>query len=84
MKNLKGAKICLEAYDLKPNYSELGRLYGVDRRTAKKRYNGVLNKEKRIKGSKLDKHLELIKDKLKIPGSNMKAVYKYITMNIMI
>ena len=82
MKNLKGAKICLEAYDLKPNYSELGRLYGVDRRTAKKRYNGVLNKEKRIKGSKLDKHLELIKDKLKIPGSNMKAVYKYITMNI--
>ena len=44
---MKGAKICLETYDLKPNYSELGRIYGVDRRTAKKRYEGILNKGKR-------------------------------------
>lgn len=82
MKNLKGAKICLETYDLKPNYSELGRIYGIDRRTAKKRYEGIQNKEKRIKSSKLDKYLELIKEKLKIPGTNMKAIYKYIQMNI--
>ena len=82
MKNLKGAKTCLETFDLKPNYSELGRIYKIDRRTAKKRYEGIKNKEKRVKSSKLDKHLELIKDKLKIPGTNMKAVYKYIQMNI--
>ena len=82
MKNLKGAKICLETYDLKPNYSELGRIYGVDRRTAKKRYEGILNKEKRVKTSKLDKYHDVIKEKLNIPCTNMKSVYKYIQMNI--
>ncbi len=82
MANLKGAKTCLETLDLKPNYSELGRLYGIDRRTAKKRYNGIEPKEKRVKTSKLDPYLDIIKDKISIPGSNMKAVYKYITMNI--
>ena len=82
MKNLKGAKICLETYDLKPNYSELGRIYGVDRRTAKKRYEGILNKEKRVKTSKLDKYHDVIKEKLNMPCTNMKAVYKYIQMNI--
>lgn len=82
MKNLKGVKICLETYDLKPNYSALGRLYGIDRRTASKRYKGIENKSTREKCSKLDKHIELIKEKLAIPGSNMKAVYKFITMNI--
>ena len=82
MKNLKGAKICLDTYDLKPNYSELGRIYGVDRRTAKKRYEGILNKEKRVKTSKLDKYHDVIKEKLNIPCTNMKSVYKYIQMNI--
>ncbi len=82
MKNLKGAKICLETYELKPNYSELGRIYGVDRRTVKKRYEGIQNKEKRLKSSKLDKHLDLLKEKFNIPGTNMKSIYKYIQMNI--
>lgn len=82
MANLKGAKTCLETLDLKPNYSALGRLYGIDRRTAKKRYNGIKPKEKRVKTSKLDSYVDIIKDKINIPGSNMKAVYKFITMNI--
>lgn len=82
MANLKGAKTCLETLELKPNYSELGRIYGIDRRTAKKRYEGIERKEKKVKVSKLDKHSELIKEKLKIPGTNMNAIYKYIVMNI--
>ena len=82
MANLKGAKTCLETLNLKPNYSALGRLYGIDRRTAKKRYNGIKPKEKRVKTSKLDSYVDIIKDKINIPGSNMKAVYKFITMNI--
>ena len=61
---------------------EGGRIYGVDRRTAKKRYEGIRNKEKRVKPSKLDKYHEVIKEKIKIPGTNMKAIYKYILMNI--
>lgn len=72
MNNLKGARTCLETFDLKPNYSELGRIYGIDRRTAKKRYNGIEHKNTRVKSSRLDKHFELIKEKLKTPGTNMK------------
>lgn len=82
MVNLKGARTCLETLDLKPNYSELGRIYGIDRRTAKKKYHGIENKEKKVKTSKLDPYLDVIKEKMNIPGTNMKAVYKYIEMNI--
>ena len=40
MKNLKGALICFENSNIKPNYSALAREYNVDRRTAKKMYLG--------------------------------------------
>lgn len=82
MHNLKGAKICLETLNMKPNYSELGRIYGIDRRTAKKKYNGIKNKTKRIKHSILDQYIDLIKEKCNIPGTTIKSVYKYIQMNI--
>ena len=82
MGNLKGAITCLETANLKPNFSALGREYGLDRRTAKKKYLGITNKKKRKKESKLDKHQDLIKTKLNIPGVNKKAVYEYIIMNI--
>ena len=82
MNNLKGAITCLETANLKPNYSELGRVYGVDRRTAKKMYYGVTKKKNRNKESKLDKYIEVIKTKLSIAGTNKKAVYMYIVMNI--
>lgn len=82
MSNLKGVKTCLETLDMKPNFSELGRLYGVDRRTAKKRYNGIENKTQREKHSYLDKHFDVIKEKCNIPGTTKKAVYKFIQMNI--
>lgn len=82
MANLKGAKTCLETLDMKPNYSELGRIYGIDRRTAKKRYNGIENKIQREKNSYLDKYIDIIKEKCNIPGTTKKAVYKYIQMNI--
>ena len=79
MKNLKGALICFENSKIKPNYSELAREYNVDRRTAKKMYLGLYEKnKKRVKPSKLDKYQELIKIKLEIPGVSKKAVYEYI------
>ena len=49
MPNLRGAKTCLETLEMKPNYSELGRIYGIDRRTAKKKYNGMEKKMQREK-----------------------------------
>ena len=83
MKNLKGAMLCFEESNIKPNYSALAREYGIDRRTAKKMYLGISKKAtKRAKHSKLDKYQEIIKTKLNIPGTNKKAVYEFITTNI--
>ena len=81
--NFGGTVTILNTYDIKPNYSSLGRIYGIDRRTVKKRYNGVKNKKRgRKDGSKLDKYEEIIKKKLKIPGVNKQAVYQYLLMNV--
>lgn len=82
MHNLKGARTCLETLDMKPNYSELGRIYGIDRRTAKKKYLGIENKTQREKYSILDQYIDIIKEKCNIPGTTKKSVYKYIQMNI--
>lgn len=88
MKNLKGELMLLDLNGVKPNYSELSRIYGKDRRTIKKEHDAINNKdnsqlgEKRKKSSVLDKYCDLIKDKLSIPGTNKKAVYMYITMNV--
>ena len=83
MRNLKGELLCLKTENIKPNFSELSRIYGIDRRTVKKQYLGITNeKEKKKKTSVLDKYKELIIEKLKIPGSNKKAVYMYLIMNV--
>lgn len=82
MKNLKGALTCFEEANIKPNYSALGREYGLDRRTAKKMYLGIKNNTTRIKSSKLNQYQELIKAKLSIPGTSKKAVYEFIIMNV--
>lgn len=82
MANLKGAKTCLETFDLKPNFSELGRIYGIDRRTAKKKYFGILNKTSKEKISILDQYIDIIKEKCNIPGVNKKSVYMFIKLNI--
>lgn len=69
--------------NIKPNFSELSRQYGIDRRTVKKYYDGYEGKQKhRSKPSKLDKHLDTIKQKLSIKGTNIRAVYEYIISEI--
>ena len=69
----------LKLSDIKPNYSELARQYDMDRRTVKKYYDGYEGKPAhRKKPSKLDKHYELIKQKLSIKGANVRAVYEFI------
>ena len=65
--------------DIKPNFSELARFYDLDRRTVKKYYDGYEGKAAhRDKPSKLDKHYDLIKQKLSIRGSNVRTVYEFI------
>lgn len=64
---------------IKPNFSELGREYGYDRRTVKKYYDGYEGKPaNRNKPSKLDKHYDLIRTKLLIKGTTSRAVYEFI------
>ena len=63
----------------KPNFSELSRIYNIDRRTIKKYYDGYKNKPaNRNKPSKLDKYFNLICKKLEIKGTTVKSVYEYI------
>ena len=69
--------------NLKPNFSELGRLYGCDRRTVKKYYDGYEGKPKHHnKPSKLDCYEDLIKQKLSIKGTTVKAVYEFFISEV--
>lgn len=69
----------LRLSDIRPNFSKLAREYGIDRRTVKKYYDGYEGKPvHHKKTSKLDKHKELISNKLRIKGANVRAVYEFI------
>ena len=69
----------LKLSDIVPNFSELARQYGIDRRTVKKYYDGYEGKPKHHnKSSRLDEYYDLIKTKLSLRGSNVRAVYEYI------
>ena len=76
--NLRVQLSIIKAMELKPNFSELARKYGFDRRTIKKYYDGYEGKPKsRNKPSKLDKYKDEIIEKLQIEGIKVKAVYEY-------
>ena len=73
----------LRLSNLRPNFSELARMYDLDRRTVKKYYDGYSGKpDHHDKPSKLDKYLELIKNKLAIKGTNVKAVYEFFISEV--
>lgn len=82
MKNFEGTTIVLNVLGIKPNYSELGRTYKMDRRTAKKKHLGIENKKRgRRVGSILNDFDDIIKEKINIPGVSKKGVYMYLKMN---
>lgn len=77
--NLIGQINIIKVMNFKPNYSELAREYGIDRRTVKKYCKWYDGKTKtRNKPSKLDKYYEEIKIKLSINGITAKAMYEYL------
>ena len=75
---LKQKLLILKTLKMKVNYSELARIYELDRRTIKKYHDGYDGKRKVIKKrSSLDKYKEEIKEKLSLPGATINATYQY-------
>lgn len=73
----------LKLNESKPNFSELSRTYDVDRRTVKKYYDGYEGKPAHHnKSSKLDMYEPLIREKLSIKGTTVKAVYEFMISEI--
>lgn len=80
MKNtLKTQLEIIKMNEIKPNFSELEREYGYDRRTIKRYYEGYEGKPKsRTRRSKLDRYQEEIAEKMQIKGVTITGVYQYI------
>lgn len=75
VKDLSKLKILVEVNNLdKPNFSELGRMLDVDRRTAKKYYEGNIKKERKQKKSTIDSYYDIISSLL---SSNNKQIFYY-------
>ena len=75
---LRQELLVMETLNIKPNYSELARIYECDRRTVKKYNNGYTKENiKREKPSKLDDYKEDIKSKLELPGATINGTYQY-------
>jgi predicted transcriptional regulator len=80
--NLIGQINIIKAMNFKPNYSELAREYGIDRRTVKKYCEGYEGKPKtRNKPSKLDKYY----DEIKANGFKLKwPIFTHISVSLVI
>ena len=65
IEKLKQELSIMKTLNIKPNYSELSKIYKLDRRTIKKYNNGYSKSEvKRNRKSKLDKYYDEIKERL--------------------
>lgn len=73
--DLNKLKLLVEVNKLdKPNFSELGRKLGVDRRIVKKYYEGFQEKDRKMKKSKLDDLYDIIECLL---SSKNKQIFYY-------
>lgn len=78
-KNMKGQLEIMKTLGIKPNYSELERVFKIDRHTIKKYYEGYEGKPAvKNKPSKLDKYYEEIKSKITLCGVNQIGIYQYL------
>lgn len=69
----------LKMSGIKPNFSELGREYGLDRRTVKKYYDGYEGKPgHHNKSSRLDQYRSTIETKMSLKGATVMGVYEFM------
>lgn len=79
LKKMKGQLEIMRTLEIKPNFSELERTFGIERHTIKKYYKGYEGPSNiRNKPSKLDPYYDEIKSKLDLPGINRMGLYQYI------
>jgi len=78
--NIFGELTLMKQLNIKPNYSDLSRRYGLDRHTIKKYYEegGKIVKERKNKQSKYDAYADDIANILNKPGVNIKAALEFL------
>lgn len=65
---------------IRPNFSELSRIYNIDRHTLKKHYDagGLKPRKKRKYSSCLDQYKDIIEEKLQIDGITLIGIYMFL------
>ena len=80
IEKVKQELLIMKTLNIKPNYSELSRIYKLDRRTIEKYNNGYSRENiKIIRKSKLDTLKDEIKEKLELPGITLTGLYQYFS-----
>lgn len=79
-RNIIGDLLILKQMNLKPNFSELSRIYDIDRHTvAKYWYNGGIKiMERKPRKSILDQYVEDIQALFRKPGVSKRAAFEYL------
>ena len=79
-RNIIGDLLILKQLNIKPNFSELARIYDMDRHTVAKYWHngGIKHMERKSRKSILDQYEEEIRTLLKKPGVNKRAAYEYL------
>lgn len=69
----------IKTFELKPNFSYLGRKYNLDPRTVKKYFEGYEGKPStRDKPSSLDEYKDIINEKLSLNGVKLSAIFYFL------
>lgn len=79
-RNIMGELNMYRQLGLKPNFSEIGKRYGIDRHTVSRywREGGDVDDGRCNRASGFDAHGDLIAEKAAMPGATKKAVYEYL------
>lgn len=79
-RNIMGELNMYRQLGLKPNFSEVGRRYGLDRHTVARYWNegGDVDDGRCSRPSGFDAHSALIAEKAAMPGATKKAVHEYL------
>ena len=79
-RNIIGDLLILKQMNIKPNFSELARIYDMDRHTVAKywREGGIKKVERKPRKSILDKYSDEITRLFEKPGVHKRAAYEYL------